>query len=154
MRRRTLRRRNKPHRVNPLKRALILGPFQMPIMAYLMYVGVIYLLLAPALGEAAGVTYLWPIYTFASFLSIGAVISLAGRLKSKERWEAFGLSMVVVGLSIATVLEVYIGEYLGLGDNLALLTGCGLRIWVISKARKVERIANSIVMNSKDPEGR
>lgn len=145
--------RTKPHRVNPFKRALIIGPFQMPIIAYLLYVGTLYILLAPTLAKEAGLHEVWPVYNFAALLVIGSIISLTGRLRGNERWEAWGLSFLVVGLGEATWLELSLGMYLGLADNIALMAGCGTRMWVISRARKAQRMMNDMVVNSDDPEG-
>ena len=147
------RRRNRPYRVTPFKRALIVAPFQIPLIAYLAYSGLIYIPLAPMLAEQIGAHYLWPIYVLAGFLLVGSVTTLIARVRDNERWEAFGLTIIMLGILEASIVEGYFGMWLGLGDNLAFGLGCFLRIRVIAMARKMERLANTYALNGHGAEG-
>ena len=127
-----------------LARAWSIAPFQVPLTAYLIWIGVVFTLSAPKFSKELDLE-IWTIYNFAAALIAGGFTTLYGRLRENERIESFGLALILLAISIAVILSIIIKDFLGLGDEAYIALGCTMRLWVLTRSRKAERVAIDLV---------
>jgi hypothetical protein len=135
------------HRKQPMgtfRRGLTVSPFQIPIMIWLLYAGITILLGAPVLTKQLELHHSWPIYNFAIILIVGAGLNTFSRFNGNERLEEFSLWLSALAIVIATGIQLTAHTY-DLADEAAIFAGCLLRIRVLRKSRKAERLAIQIV---------
>lgn len=126
------------------RRGMTVSPFQIPLLAYLFVEGVLASFQAHALAQELGLKHDWPIWNFIIVLIVGAGLATFSRFNGNERLESFSLYLVSLAILIAGGIQVAAHQY-GLGDELALLIGCVVRIRVLGRSRKAERAAIQIV---------
>lgn len=132
------------------RRGMTVSPFQIPVLAYLFFEGLASAFQVHTLAEELGLHHDWPIWNFVIVLIVGAGLATFSRFNGNERLESFSLYLVSLAIMIAVGIQVSAHQY-GLGDELALLIGCVVRIRVLGRSRKAEREAIQIVNNN--PEG-
>jgi hypothetical protein len=138
------------HRNQPMgtfRRGLTISPFQIPIMIWLFYAGIAVLLSAPKLAEELGLHHSWSIYNFGVILVVGAGLNTFSRFNGNERLEEFSLWLSGLAVIIAVGIQLAAHTY-DLADEAAILAGCLLRIRVLRKSRKAERIAIQIATDN------
>jgi hypothetical protein len=138
------------HRKQPMgtfRRGLTISPFQIPIMIWLFFAGIMVLLGAPELVKQLGLHHSWPVYNFAIILIVGAGLNTFSRFNGNERLEEFSLWLSGLAVIIAVGIQVAAHTY-DLADEAAILAGCLLRIRVLRKSRKAERIAIKIATDN------
>ena len=137
------------HKFRPIhtfKRGLTVSPFQIPLLVYLFLEGLLVVLTTPQIAAEIGMANeQWVIYWFGAALCIGSFIATGARFTDNERWETTGLLLVLLAVILAVIIEVAIGDYLGLMDEIAVGAGAILRIRVLAKARKAQKVAIRIV---------
>ena len=132
------------HPMGTFRRGLTISPFQIPIMIWLLFAGLTILPGADKLADQLGLQHSWPIYNFSAVLIVGAGLNTFSRFNGNERLEEFSLWLVGLAVIIAVGIQVSAHTY-DLADEAAILAGCLLRIRVLRKSRKAERIAIQIV---------
>lgn len=132
------------------RRGMTVSPFQIPLLAYLFLEGLLASTQVPALTDELGLKRDWPVWNFVVVLIVGAGLATFSRFNGNERLESFSLYLVSLALLIAGGIQVSVGEY-SVGDELAILIGCAMRIRVLSRSRKAEKVAIEIVNH--DDEG-
>ena len=140
----------KPKGLGAFRRGLLISPFQIPILAYLFLEG---FLTIPAIPQAAEELHVpqWSIWNFVVVLIIGAGLATFSRFNSNDRLEEFGLHLTGLAVTIAAIIQI-IGHEYTLGDELAILVGCYLRIRVLRRNRKAEKMAIQIVTDQEHDE--
>lgn len=140
-------RKTKP--MGTFRRGMTISPFQIPILAYLFFVGVTAIPAVHQLSTELGLKHDWPVWNFVVVLIIGAGLATFSRFNGNERLESFSLYLVSLAVIIAVGIQLSAKQY-GLGDELAILTGCAVRIRVLSRSRKAERVAIDIVDHERE----
>lgn len=131
------------------RRGLTISPFQIPILAYLFFVGLTAIPSVHQISEELGLHHDWPVWNFVVVLIIGAGLATFSRFNGNERLESFSLYLVSLAIIIAVGIQLAAHQY-GLGDEAAILLGCVVRIRVLSRSRKAERVAIDIVDHEGD----
>jgi hypothetical protein len=131
------------------RKGLTTSPFQIPFLVYLFFQGILIALAGPQYAHELGVPT-WSIYNFAAALIAGGALSTFSRFNGNERLEEFGLWLVVLAGIIAVGIESFSQDYAGLGDDIAIITGCLLRIRVLRKGRKAQKTAIEIVTDNEN----
>jgi hypothetical protein len=127
--------------VSPVWRAVAVAPFEMAVMIYLLYLGIIISLSVPAVARELNIEP-WPVVTFICQIILGPALTILGRIAERERLESFGLFLVIVACFTASAITLSAGQGpVTLGDDLAIAIGAFWRIRILSKARKAERVA-------------
>lgn len=135
------------------RRGLTISPFQIPLLAYLFIEGLLTIPAVPVAANELGLDHTWPIWNFVIVLIVGAGLATFSRFNANERLEEFGLWLTSLAVIIAVGIQLAAHQY-GLGDEAAIIIGCFLRIHVLRKSRKAERIAVQIqTANHDDDEG-
>jgi hypothetical protein len=134
------------------RKGLTTSPFQIPFLVYLFIQGILIALAGPQYAADLEVPT-WSIYNFAAALIAGGAISTFSRFNGNERLEEFGLWLVVLAAMIAVGIETFSKQYAGLGDDIAILLGCLLRIRVLRKGRKAQKVAVQIVTDNDNHDG-
>lgn len=122
------------------RRGLTISPFQIPIMIWLLFAGLTIMPAADRLAEELGLKHSWPIWNFAALLAVGAGLNTFSRFNANERLEEFSLWLVCLAIIIAVGIQLAVHTY-DLADEAAIMAGCLLRIRVLRKSRKAERLA-------------
>lgn len=140
----------KPKGLGAFRRGLLISPFQIPLLAYLCLEG---FLTIPAIPQAARELHVpaWSIWNFVVVLIIGAGLATISRFRENERLEEFGLYLTGLAVVIASIIQIVGHEYT-LGDELAILLGCYLRIRVLRRNRVAERKAIRIFTDRENEE--
>lgn len=129
------------------RKGLTISPFQIPLLAYLFLQGILIALSAGPAAEALDVPS-WSIWNFAVALIVGAGLGTFSRFNGNERLEEFSLWLVSLAAILAIGIEVTAKDYGGLGDDLAVLAGCLLRIRVLRKSRRAQKTAIQIATDN------
>jgi hypothetical protein len=129
------------------RRGLTISPFQIPLLAYLFLEGALTATEVPALSRELELEHQWPLWNFVIALIVGAGLATVSRFNANERLEEFGLWLTALAVIIAAGIQVTAHEY-SLGDEIAILLGCWLRIRVLRRSRKAERIAIKIATDN------
>jgi hypothetical protein len=128
--------------MSTFRRGLVISPFQIPLLVYLMIEGVLLCLGAPEIAAQLTVPE-WSLWNLGIVLSIGSALATFSRFNDNERLETFGLLLVLLGVGVALGISLVAGDY-HLGDEIAIGLGCWFRTRVLSKARKAEKVAIQI----------
>lgn len=128
--------------MSTFKRGLVISPFQIPLLAYLIIEGILICLGADAAATAVDVPA-WSFWNLGLLLTGGGALATFSRFNDNERLETFGLLLVFLGIGVALGISVATKDY-DVGGELAVGLGCLLRIRVLSKARQAERVAIQI----------
>lgn len=146
-------RQNKPP--SRLWRALAVGPFEVPLAIYLGVVGVVALVsgngLKPATIEEALPYWLVMVWTFC--IGFGGLSTATGKILEHSRLESVGLVLLGYGSTFyaATLLLVaFPVSTVSAAAFLAIAAGAGLRLRVLSQARRAAVVADMIVVDSED----
>jgi hypothetical protein len=134
------------------RKGLTTSPFQIPLLVYLCIQGFLIALAVPAYAEALEVPS-WSIWNLAILLIAGGALSTFSRFNGNERLEEFSLWLVVLAAIIAVGIETASQDYAALGDDVAILLGCVLRIRVLRKGRKAMKTAIEIATNHDNHDG-
>lgn len=140
----------KPKGLGAFRRGLLISPFQIPILAYLFFQGFLTIPAIPVVAKELHVPE-WSIWNFVIVIVIGAGLATFSRFKENERQEEFGLHLTALAVTIAAVIQI-VGHSYGLGDEIAILIGCYLRIRVLRRNRKAEKVAIQIFTDNKNEE--
>lgn len=150
--RRILRSDRPPGEPSKLWRMSETAPFQVPICAYFFIIAFVNMVTSLGLTPTSvDDTYpLWLVIPWALSTLIGSGLSLFGRYVEAFRMESSGLAFLLVACLI------YIGAVIGInGINaafaalayVAIATGCGIRMRVIARHHKAQRVAGEILEN-------
>lgn len=131
------------------------APFQVPITIYLFLQGLIYLLVGIGLTPSSlTTTYDWRIVvSWAACLFVGGGLSLAGRFTQKFRMESAGLGFVLASCLIYASTVIAVNGWVGLfasGGFFAIGAGCIIRMIVIAKSHKAERLVGHILLERRN----
>lgn len=148
--RRVLRSDRPPGEVSKLWKMSETAPFQVPICAYFFILAFVNMVTRLGLTPSSvDDTYpLWLVIPWAVATLIGSGMSLFGRYVEAYRLESSGLAFLLVACLI------YIGAVFGInGINaafaalayVAIGTGCGIRMRVIARHHKAQRVAGEIL---------
>lgn len=131
------------------------APFQVPITAYFFIVGLVNLLgSAHITPNSVTETYpTWLVVSWATSTVLGAGLSLFGRYKQAFRMESSGLAFLLVacGIYIAAVLWVNgVTAVFAALAYVAIATGCAVRMRVIARHHKAQKVAGEIIQTNGD----
>jgi uncharacterized membrane protein YhhN len=133
------------------RRGMTVSPFQIPLLAYLFIEGILASTQVHAIAGELGLERDWPVWNFVIVLIVGAGLATFSRFNGNERLESFSLYLVSLAILIAGGIQITAHQY-GLGDEIALLIGCAVRIRVLGRSRKAERTAIQIVNENNEGE--
>lgn len=145
---------NRKRRTEPSKLWLMseTAPFQVPICAYFFLVALVNL--ASNLGITPGSvdeTYpTWLVITWASATALGAGLSLVGRYNEAFRMESAGLAFLLSACGIYITAVLWVTGFKGIFPALAYVaigTGCAIRMRVIARHHKAQKLAGQIIQN-------
>jgi hypothetical protein len=127
------------------------APFQVPICAYLFLLGAYNLFTGIITPVSIDRTYpYWLIIAWSAASALGCGLSLLGRYVQAFRMESSGLAFLLAacGLYVGAVVWAlgWRGVWTG-GGFLAIATGCIIRMLVIRKHHKAQRVAGQIIAN-------
>lgn len=128
--------------MSTFKRGLMSSPFQIPLLMYLAFEGLLLCLSADTLAVQLDVPD-WSIVNLGAVLGIGAFLATLSRFNDNERLETFGLLLVLLGVFISVGVSLVAGDW-NLGDEIAIGAGCVIRSWVLGQSRKAEKVAIEI----------
>jgi hypothetical protein len=129
------------------RKGLTTSPFQIPFLAYLFLQGILIMLSVPGIAHGLQVPA-WSIWNFAIVLTVGSGMATFSRFNGNERLEELSLWLVALAAIIAVGIEGTAKDYGGLGDDIAILLGCLLRIRVLRTSRKAEKVAVEIAIKN------
>lgn len=128
--------------MSTFKRGLVISPFQIPLLAYLVIEGILICLGAREAAMAANVPE-WSFWNLGLLLAGGGAVATFSRFNDNERLETFGLLLVLLGIVVALGISVATKDY-DIGGELAVGLGCVFRARVLAKARQAEKVAIEI----------
>lgn len=147
-----LRRFKKAHRgqANPFWVMTETAPFQVPITAYFMLFGVINLINSLGITpRSVDDSYpLWIVIPWAVFMFVGSTLSLVGRYFEKFRLESAGLGLLLSSCGLIVGAILWMAGWSGVlasGAFGAIGAGCIIRMIVIAKHHKAQRIAAVLI---------
>jgi hypothetical protein len=143
-----MRNGNHPGGISTFRRGLLASPFQVPILTYLFVQGIIFLLSAGEVATELDVP-VWSIWNFALALAAGSGLAVLSRFNDNERLETFGLQLVILSLFISAGISIAAHDY-NLGAEVAIGLACLLRVRVLAKSRKAEKVAIEISEEATD----
>lgn len=127
------------------------APFQVPICAYLMVVGTYNLLTGVVTPASVDQTYpLWLIIAWSAAVSLGCSLSLIGRYIQAFRMESSGLAFLLSACGVYVGAVIWVSGVKGIFAALAYIaigTGCIIRMLVIRKHHKAQKVAGQIIAN-------
>lgn len=155
-----LRRFRKAHRgqANPFWVMSETAPFQVPLTIYFTLFGLTNLL------QGLGITpnsvdqaySRWIILAWAIFMFVGSALSLVGRYTQKFRMESAGLGLLLSSCGVVVVAVMVVAGWNGLlasGAFAAIGAGCVIRMIVIAKHHKAQRIAAQMIRTEQNGDG-
>lgn len=153
-----LRRLNlRSHRGEPGKIWLMseTAPFQVPITAYFLLVGIMNILTGLGLvpGSVSETYPAWLILAWATSTVLGASMSLAGRYMQQFRVESSGLAFLLSACGIYITAVLWVNGLGGIFPALAYTAigiGCAIRMRVIARHHKAQKLAGEIIQSNGD----
>jgi hypothetical protein len=130
------------------------APFEVPILAYFSIIGwfSVASILTGGLhltpGSVIATLPSWLIYLWAGCFAVGSTVALAGRYLQRFPVESSGLSLLGAAFFTYAVVVTYVNGLTAIfasGAYIALMTGCLVRIRVISFDQKARRVAAEIL---------
>lgn len=147
-----LRRFRRAHRgqANPLWVMSETAPFQVPLTVYFTLFGFVNLLQGLGITpNSVDDTYSpWIIFVWAVFMFVGSALSLFGRYTQKFRMESAGLGLLLSSCAVIVIAVMAMAGWSGLlasGAFAAIGAGCAIRMIVIAKHHKAQRIAAALI---------
>lgn len=131
------------------------APFQVPITAYFFLVGLTNLLVGFGITpNSVTQTYpAWLVVAWAGTTVLGSAISLIGRYREAFRMEASGLGFLLSACGIYIGAVLWVNGATAIFASLAyvaIATGCIIRMRVISRHHKAQRVAGGIIQTNGD----
>jgi hypothetical protein len=127
------------------------APFQVPICLYIFLLGTWNLLTGVAVPASVDRAYpLWLIIAWSAASALGCGLSLVGRYIQAFRMESSGLAFLLsaCGLYVGAVVWMTgLQGFWAAGGFLAIGTGCIIRMLVIRKHHKAQKVAGQIIAN-------
>lgn len=147
----------KPRRGEPSKLWVMseTAPFQVPITFYLFLLGVTNLLsnLGVTPNSVQSTYPTWFVIVWSSATALGCGLSLVGRYAEAFRMEASGLAFLLAACAIFVGAVLWVNgltaAWAALG-YIAISTGCIIRMRVISRHHKAQKLAGEIIQNNGD----
>lgn len=134
---------------NPIWLNTQTAPFQVPITLYLMLLGIQVMIGGIASPDSLTDSYpLWVVINWAVSLAVGCAMSLYGRYVEKFRLESAGLAFVLYSCMVYAVTVVVINGWTAIfasGAYFAIATGCIIRMIVIAKSHKAQKLAGRMI---------
>lgn len=130
------------------------APFEVPILAYFAALGWVALIgslfggIHVAPDSVVATLPDWLIYLWAACFAIGSSVALVGRYFQRFPVESSGLALLGAAFFTYAIVVLYVNGLSAVfasGAYVALLTGCLVRIRVISFDRKAHRVAAEIL---------
>lgn len=131
------------------------APFQVPVCAYFFLIALVNLLSSMGLTpQSVDDTYpAWVAVAWAGSTLLGAGLSLVGRYKQAFRMESSGLAFLLFACGIYTTAVLWVNGLTAVFAALAYVAigaGCIIRMRVIARHHKAQKIAGEIVQNNGD----
>lgn len=131
------------------------APFQVPITAYFFLIGVTNILAGLGVTPSSVTdTYpVWLILAWAVSTALGAGLALLGRYTQAFRMEAAGLGFLLSACGIYTTAVLWVNGINAVFAALAYVaigTGCIVRMRVIARHHKAQKVAGQIIQNNGD----
>jgi hypothetical protein len=138
------------------------APFEVPILAYFSIIGwwtlltilVGQLRLTP--GSVIATLPLWLIYMWAACFAFGSTVALIGRYLQRFPVESSGLALLGAAFFTYAVVVTYVNGLNAIfasGAYVALLSGCLVRMRVISFDQKARQVAVEILHEERNGNG-
>lgn len=131
------------------------APFQVPICAYFFLIGFYNLFTGVVTPDSVDNTYpLWLIVAWSASVTFGCGLSLVGRYVEAFRMESSGLAFLLAACGIYIGAVIWFAGMKGFWSALAYIaigTGCIIRMLVIRKHHKAQRVAAQIIVNGDVP---
>lgn len=131
------------------------APFQVPITAYFLLIGIINAMSGLGLTpRSVNDTYpTWLVIVWASTTALGAGLSLVGRYLQAFRMESSGLAFLLSACGIYIIAVLWVIGVNGIFAALAYVaigTGCAVRMRVIARHHKAQKVAGEIIQSNGD----
>lgn len=131
------------------------APFQVPITAYFFLIGLTNILAGLGITPSSVTdTYpVWLIEAWAISTALGAGLSLLGRYLQAFRMESAGLGFLLSACAIYTTAVLWVNGINAVFAALAYVaigTGCIVRMRVIARHHKAQKVAGQIIQNNGD----
>lgn len=131
------------------------APFQVPITVYFLLVGIANLLSgAHITPNSVTDTYpSWLVISWAASTVLGSSLSLVGRYKQAFRMESSGLAFLLVACGIYIGAVLWVNGLTAVFAALAYVAiglGCGIRMRVIARHHKAQKVAGVIIQTNGD----
>lgn len=135
---------------NPIWVMSATAPFEVPILVYFMFLG--WAALAGGIHTTPGSVIAtlpgWLIYLWASCFAVGSTTALVGRYFQRFPVESSGLALLGAAFFTYAVVVTYVNGLTAIfasGAYIALMTGCIVRMRVISLDQKARRMAAELL---------
>jgi hypothetical protein len=152
-----VRRFQRAHRgeANPIWVMSATAPFEVPILCYFALLG--WAALAGGYhvtpGSVIATLPIWLIYLWAACFAVGSTIALVGRYFQKFPVESSGLALLAAAFFTYASVVTYVNglnAVFASGAYVALMTGCLIRIRVLSLDQKARRVAADILYEERN----
>jgi hypothetical protein len=135
---------------NPIWLNTQTAPFQVPVTLYLMLLGIQVLIRGVGPRSISDTFPTWLVVNWAAFMALGCLISLIGRYTQRFRLEYAGLGFLLYSCALYAVSVLVVAGWQGAfasGAYLAIGTGCGIRMYVISRSHKAQKVAGQMIFD-------
>lgn len=143
---------------NPIWVMSATAPFEVPILVYFSLIGFITLAggYHATPGSVLNTLPVWLIYLWISCFAVGSSVALIGRYFQRFPVESSGLALFAAGCFTYACVVTYVNGFNAIfasGAYVALMTGCIIRIRVISLDQKARQVASDILHEERNGDG-